>query len=396
MGVTNLLSRVQRHVGLIAEILGYLLWLLIDVSFVLSGMSTVNLVAGTVVPLLVLRRRLPGVELMPAMALALGVSIAISTLMLVLDAAGALGSSSATDLSFAEQLALAVLIAAVLRICPLPAAVVLTTVAAVAVVGSPLLRSGESVSLFIAVLSALGWGGAVGVGLLLRDAETRHRALLDEVRSTERMEVARELHDIVAHHVTGIVVAAQSAAVVAHSSPDDVDRALAAIKRAGADAMTAMRSMVAVLRGQDAEGARTPHAELSGLPALIDQFDPDGHVIHLTCDPGLQHAALPAGVAATGYRTVQEALTNARRHAPCATAVEVDVAMREEALLITVHNDGVSASGPGATITPRGFGLIGMAERVTALGGDLTAGPTAPDGWTVTARIPLAPPDGIR
>ncbi|MDN5930149.1 MAG: histidine kinase [Pseudonocardia sp.] len=380
----RLLRRLRRKPGLAAEVVGYLLWYLVDAVVTAAGGGPLSLVAGIVVPLLVLRRRRHGVDLVPAMAVALGVSIVLSTLTV------AIGVPSSTDLSFTEQLALAILVIAVMRTAPLPAALLLTAIAALAVVGSALLRTPDGIATTYAVLSALGWGGAVAIGLLMRNAETRRRASLDEVRSAERMELARDLHDVVAHHVTGIIVAAQAASVVARTSPDDVDRALAAIERAGADAMAAMRAMVGVLRGQDAEGARTPGAELGGVPTLVSRFDPDGQVVRLCGDPGLEHAVLPAGVAATGYRVVQEALTNIRRHAPGAAAVEVDIRMRGEALLVSVRNDGVPDPGPAARTLSGGFGLVGMAERVTALGGDLTAGPTGPGLWTVSARIPLA------
>ncbi|QJY46215.1 sensor histidine kinase [Pseudonocardia broussonetiae] len=377
----RLLRRVRRHPGLTAEVLGYLFWLLVDAVYVVVGGSRVALAVGVVVPLVVLQRRRAGVDLVTAASVALGVSISVTAIVLVL------GPPGSTDMSFAEQLAMAVLVVAVLRSAPLRPALVLTAVAAVAVVGSALLRTTDGASPAFAVLSALGWGGAVGIGLLLRDAETRRRASLEEVRSSERMALARDLHDVVAHHVTGIIVAAQAASVVARSSPDDVDRALDAIEHAGTDAMAAMRAMVGVLRGQDAGGARTPGAELGGVPSLVSRFDPGGGVVRFRGDPGIEHAVLPAGVAATGYRVVQEALTNVRRHAPGAAAVEVDVRLREEELLVSVRNDGVPLGGPAPG--PRGFGLVGMAERVTALGGDLTAGPTGPGLWSVAARIPL-------
>lgn len=377
----RLLGGVRRHPGLTAEVLGYLFWLLADGLFVVVGGSRVALAAGVVVPLVVLQRRRAGVDVVAVASIALGVSVSVTALVLLL------GPPVSTDMSFSEQLALAILLVAVLRSAPLRPAVVLTGIAAVAIVGSALLRTVDGTSPAFAVLSALGWGGAVGIGLLLRDAETRRRASLEEVRSSERMALARDLHDVVAHHVTGIIVAAQAASVVARSSPDDVDRALDAIEHAGTDAMAAMRAMVGVLRGQDAEGARTPGAELGGVPSLVSRFDPDGGVARFRGDPGIEHAVLPAGVAATGYRVVQEALTNVRRHAPQAAAVEVDVRLREEELLVSVHNDGVPLGGPSPG--PRGFGLVGMAERVTALGGDLTAGPTGPGLWSVAARIPL-------
>jgi signal transduction histidine kinase len=250
------------------------------------------------------------------------------------------------------------------------------------------MRMTDSATAGLGVLSALGWGGAVGIGLALREVDTRRRAALEDVRSSERMELARELHDVVAHHVTGIVVAAQAAAVVARTSPDDVDRALAAIEHAGTDALTAMRRMVGVLRGQDTEGARTPGAELAEIRTLVHRFDPDSRLVRLTADAGLEHAVLPPGVAATGYRVVQEALTNVRKHAPDARAVEVDVRIREEALLVSVRNDGVSAA-PASGRPGGGFGLVGMGERVAALDGTFTAGPTAPGVWTVSVRVPL-------
>jgi signal transduction histidine kinase len=194
---------------------------------------------------------------------------------------------------------------------------------------------------------------------------------------------------VVTHHVTGIVVAAQAAAVVARTSPDDVDRALAAIEIAGTDALAAMRRMVGVLRGQDTEGARTPGAELREVATLVERFDPERRLVRLTTDPGLEHAVPPAGVAATGYRVVQEALTNVRRHAPDAAVVEVDVRIREGALLVTVRNDGVPLVPVGPRGGAGGFGLAGMAERVAALDGRLAAGPTAPGVWTVSAWLPL-------
>jgi signal transduction histidine kinase len=102
---------------------------------------------------------------------------------------------------------------------------------------------------------------------------------------------------------------------------------------------------------------------------------------------------LPPGVANTGYRLVQEALTNVRRHAPGATAVEIDAHLRGGALLVSVRNDGV---GTGSRrVEPGGFGLVGMSERVAALEGRLMAGPTAPGVWTVTAWLPLGRPGPV-
>jgi signal transduction histidine kinase len=387
--VIRLFRWVRRHPGLVVELAAYGCWLLVDLVVVTTSTTPLALVPAVAVPAIVLQRRRPHARLVPAATTALAVSVLVSVLARTPLATLAPPGSALFSLSFTEQLALAVVVVLVLHRCPLRPALALTAVAAVAIVGSPVLRMTDTDANSFSVLSALGWGGAVAIGLVLREVDTRRRAALDDVRSAERMELARELHDVVAHHVTGIVVAAQAAAVVARTSPDDVDRALHAIETAGTDALTAMRRMVGVLRGQDAEGARTPGAELREVPALVARFDPDGRLVRLVTDAGLEHAVLPPGVAATGYRVVQEALTNVRRHAPEAATVEVDVRIREEALLVSVRNDGV----PPGPMTPRsgagGFGLVGMGERVAALDGALAAGPTAPGVWTVSARLPL-------
>jgi signal transduction histidine kinase len=383
--VIRLLRWVRRHVGLAAELAAYGFWLLVDlVSSVVGGPLAV--VAAVCVPLVVLLRRRPGVRLVLAAAAAIGLSLAIS---LFSTAQAVLLGTPPSALAFTEQLALAVVVVTVLHRCPLRTALVLTTAAAVAIVGSPIMRMTDSLGGMLSVLSALGWGGAVAIGLVLREIDTRRRAAVEDVRSAERMELARELHDVVAHHVTGIVVAAQAAALVARTSPDDVDRALAAIEHAGTDALTAMRQMVGVLRGQDNEGARSPGAELAEVRTLVHRFDPDARLVRFTTDPRLEHAVLPPGVAATGYRVVQEALTNVRRHAPEAATVEVDVRIREEALLVSVRNDGVTPVPVSGRTSGGGFGLVGMGERVAALDGTLAAGPTGPGRWTVSAQLPL-------
>jgi signal transduction histidine kinase len=386
--VIRLLRRIRRHAGLVAELAAYGFWLLVDLAVAVINGPLGTIVAAVGVPLVVLLRRRPGARLVPTATIAIGLSLAVSLLCAAQLALFPGIPEATSDLAFTEQLALAIVVVTVLQRCPLRPALVLTAAAAVAIVGSPIMRMSDYPTTGYSVLSALGWGGAVAIGLVLREIDTRRRAAVEDIRSAERMELARELHDVVAHHVTGIVVAAQAAAVVARTSPDDVDRALAAIEHAGTDALTAMRRMVGVLRGQDTEGARTPGAELAEVPTLVRRFDPDARLVRLTTDPGLEHAVLPPGVAATGYRVVQEALTNVRRHAPHVTTVEVDVRIREEALLVSVRNDGVPTV-PVSGRTGGGFGLVGMAERVAALDGALTAGPTAPGVWTVSVRLPL-------
>jgi signal transduction histidine kinase len=374
---------LRRHLGLFAELAGLGFWLLVDIVLGTSGQSPATVPIALIAVVIVLARRHPRVRAEVALGTGIAVSLLFSAYATATKADTATGYVSDAQIngySFVEQLALAILVVAVLRRAKLRTALLLTAAAAVAIVWAPVARFSEQ--------------AAVAIGLAIREVETRRIAALEDVRTSERMELARELHDVVAHHVTGIVVAAQAAAVVARKKPDEVDRALAAIETAGTDALAAMRSMVGVLRGQDSEGARTPGAELAEVRTLVRQFDPDARMVRLTTDPGLEHAVLPAGVAATGYRVVQEALTNVRRHAPEATAVEVDIRVRDHALLLAVRSDGLRPMNTPRG-TPRGgtggFGLVGMAERVAALDGALSAGPTGPGVWTVAARLPLVP-----
>ncbi|GAY09022.1 sensor histidine kinase [Pseudonocardia sp. N23] len=369
--------RAMRWAGLAVEVAGYLVWLAVDcltaVSYGLPW-GAVTPIAGVCVAVVVLLRRRPGADARHVAVVTYLVS-AVATL------AGLL--VQAPSMSFGEQLALAVVTIAALRHADDRTAVLLVLAAGIVIVASPYLRVEVPTNVATyTILSALGWGGTVAIGLVLREAGSRRASLLERARADERLELARELHDVVAHQVTGIVVAAQSARVVAPADPD-VAKALAAIETAGADALAAMRAMVGVLRG--GEGGRAPGAELGGIPEMVRRFDPDGTRVRLLADPGFEHAVLPAGVAATGYRVVQEALTNVRRHAPGATRVEVEVRLRADELVVGVRNDG---AGSGSSTSP-GFGLAGMAERVGALDGTLHAGPAGNGVWTVTARLPV-------
>jgi signal transduction histidine kinase len=378
------LPRFVRHAGLTAEVLAYVVWLLVD------GVATLGVdrgwpsfatpVVGALIAAVVLLRRRDGVDVLRVAALAYGLSVLITLGSLV---------AGVPSMAFTEQLALAVVTVAALRRAGDRTALAVCGAAVIALVGSAAFRAdlGTARSAFT-MLSALGWGATIAVGLVIRENEARRRNQLADARSAERMDLARELHDVVAHQVTGIVVAAQAAAVVARTSPEEVDKALLAIENAGGEALTAMRRMVGVLRGQE-EGARTPGADLADVAEMVRRFDPEARLVRLETDPGLEHAVLPAGVAATGFRVVQEAMTNVRRHAPAASAVEIEIRIRDEMLVVGVRNDGVRTGGPGAIGGESGFGLAGMSERVAALDGTLHAGPTGPGIWTVTARLPL-------
>ncbi|SFR04654.1 Signal transduction histidine kinase [Lentzea waywayandensis] len=219
---------------------------------------------------------------------------------------------------------------------------------------------------------------AVAAGLymrLLQRSRAENAAAAEErARRDERLDMARELHDVVAHHVTGMLVQAQAALVVAEQDKDKACAMLPGIVDGGTDALGSMSAMVRTLRDNGAATATTDltadlHrlAERSGLPVRTS--------IELTEDvrPELGRSVL---------RIVQEALTNARKHAFDATSVEVDVRLTGEAVLLSVVDNG--------TVRPThsgGFGLVGMRERVHELGGRFFAGSTG-EGWLVTAELP--------
>lgn len=340
---------------------------------VASGLGTVAAV------LAVLRRRLPD-----RVALLGGAVIGLSLLgtgLVVL--AAAVGQRLAPQSYATEIVALGLLVGAGCRRLPPREAVGIVLTGGLAMVAGPLLRDGTDNPL--AVAAALVWGGALAAGLMLRDADARHQAALDaareRVRTAERMVMARELHDLVAHHITGVVVLAQAARVLAERDQARDSAVFAEIEQAGADALAATRRLVAVLRtGQD--------ATFSSPVRIVDAVDravPDDGSVTLTT-AGLADLPATPDVSGAVHRVIMEALTNVRRHAPGARDVRVDVRVDDaDRLVVRVVNDGVGK----VTSTREGYGLVGMTERVTALGGTCTAGRT-PDGrWQVLARVPL-------
>jgi signal transduction histidine kinase len=236
----------------------------------------------------------------------------------------------------------------------------------------------------------MGYGllaaGAAAGGMYLRLAATARRRQLAAVRVEQRAEFARDLHDFIAHHVTGIVVQAQGARYVAERDPGRAAVALEQIERAGAETMTAMRRMVGVLRGEDGppDAPVAPLAGVADLPELVDAFTAAGPVeARLHVDGPLDD--LPVEVTSSAYRVVMEALTNVRQHATGARRVEVRLRRTPEGLLVRVSDDGAGRRGGR-----RGYGLAGLAERVGALGGTLRAGTGDDGGWVVDATLPPA------
>jgi len=234
------------------------------------------------------------------------------------------------------------------------------------------------------------FGGTVLVLLFVALAVVfRYRADLwrrqqREIRNHERVALARELHDTVAHHVSAIAVQAQAGGVVAGSQPEKAAEVLAAIEREASRTLAEMRSMVRVLREEEA-AAYSPQLGVADLPALARANATP--TVEVSLDGSLNRLARPVDAAL--YRLAQESLTNAVRHARSATRVGIDVRREGDAVRLRVSDDGQTEPGPA---TEPGFGLLGMAERVQLLGGSLSAGPGPEGGWVVEAVLPVEAP----
>ncbi|WP_380169611.1 sensor histidine kinase [Jannaschia sp. R86511] len=229
----------------------------------------------------------------------------------------------------------------------------------------------------------------VVLGVAVRLAVADRRRAQEQVRDRERERLARDLHNTVAHHVSGIVLQAQGGRAVAATDPARAADVLRVIEEAATLSLAEMRSVVGVLRDGDTDG-RAPVrgvADLSGLAGLPQHSEagragrPAVHV-----DVTGEARDLPGAVDAAVYRVVQESVTNARWHARGATRVDVSVRATEDAVQVLVKDDGAgttSARGTGS-----GLGIVGMRERVELLGGRLEAGPSPDGGWAVHATLP--------
>jgi signal transduction histidine kinase len=239
----------------------------------------------------------------------------------------------------------------------------------------------------ITAVTALGgalWAAGVVAGLALRRLDGRARDTAEAIRRTERLDLARELHDVVAHHITGMLIQAQAAQVLARRDPAKVAGSLGDIEAAGSDALAAMRRVVGLLRD---DAAAPPSTDQEDLAELVERFGRQGPEVRLRV-PG-DEAAWPPEVTSTVYRIVQEALTNVLRHAPRARSVAVTVGRDPHGFTVEVADDAPPVS---ARAQHRGgYGLIGMRERVVALGGTLGAGPRPGSGWSVRATLPVPP-----
>lgn len=332
--------------------------------------------------LAVLRRRFP--ERVPVLISAvLGLSVLATALSAV---SAAVGQPLPPQPGTAEAASVVLLVGAACHHLPPRPAVAFAVAGGLVVTLAPVFRFGVgSPEALLAAPAAVLWGAALAVGLMLRDADARRRNAVIEVRAGERLRLARELHDLVAHHITGVVVRVQAARRIAEREGRET-AALAQIEDAGAEALAAMRRLVGMLRTDGGDLFRPPE----GILAAIDQAVPDDGSVTLRVPDGLERVGAAPEVVTTAHRLLTEALTNARRHAPNATEVTVTAGVDDGWLVLEVHNDGaVRAPGRG-----NGYGLIGMAERVSAVGGTVHAGAAEGHRWRVAARLPLGPATG--
>jgi signal transduction histidine kinase len=226
-------------------------------------------------------------------------------------------------------------------------------------------------------------------GQAIAERDATRQAMADTLREQaamdERARIARELHDVVAHHVSMVAVQAETARLTTPDMPQEGRDRLAAIGDTARDALTEMRRLLGVLRDDHAEPQRAPQPGLARLQELLDDARAAGTSVRLTVHGPV--VALAPGVDLTAYRIVQEALTNARRHAPGAE-VEVDVAFADDALRVSVRDNGHGPAGD----EHGGHGLVGMHERVAMVGGSLRVGPVDGGGFGIEARLPFGEP----
>jgi signal transduction histidine kinase len=217
---------------------------------------------------------------------------------------------------------------------------------------------------------------------LAEERESRARWAVSE----ERSRIARELHDVIAHAVSVMVVQAGAARRVADTRPEQARDAMTSIESTGRQALGEMRRLVGVLRHGDEPTSLDPQPSFADVPALVEEARKAGLEVEL--DVKGEPRPLAAGVDLSAYRIVQEALTNVRKHAGPAT-VEVRVRYGPHSLHIEVTDDGRSVSDHASSNGNRGQGLIGMRERVALYGGKLEVGPRPHGGFRVLADLPL-------
>jgi signal transduction histidine kinase len=249
----------------------------------------------------------------------------------------------------------------------------------------------QLVSRMAVTIGSLWFGDARRSRAELLDSlrERAHRAEADRQREAEhavaeeRGRIARDLHDVVAHSLSVMVVQASAAERLVQRDPDRAIRSIAQVADTGRSAMSEMRRILDVLDDGAGSGGRAPQPRLSDLAALVSQSQAPGLTIEFAHAGDLD--TVDAGVQLAVYRVVQEALTNAIKHAgPARVTVQLGVG---DDLSLAIADDGI---GPIAVKTDGGRGLIGMRERIESLGGVFACGPRVGGGFSISARVPVS------
>ncbi len=259
----------------------------------------------------------------------------------------------------------------------------------------------------VALVSIAIVGGAAHAGERIRRLQAGHQAATNRALELERARIASELHDVVTHNVSVMIVQAGAARQVLDAAPGEARAALLAVEASGRAAMSELRHLLGLLspsswgdppatgatagpaRAAEPEPDLLPQPGLSQLPALINRMTAAGLPVRLSV--GAPPPDLPPGLDLAAFRVVQEALTNVLKHAgKPATSVSVDY--RNGSLLLEVTDSGLPFPAAGPVAEPdSGRGLLGLRERVAVYGGELEAGPQPGGGWRVRARIPVDP-----
>ncbi|MGV9214567.1 sensor histidine kinase [Micromonospora sp. RB23] len=364
------LARAVTPIGLLAALGFFWITLGVELDLGLPTLVAVLFAAMTVAPLLALARR-------PLLAWRLTV---LALLVCTFNAPADLPGPWTPPLALGSVAVVAVTLARVDR--PVLAWVVAITAVPVLTLVRP-----ENRAAVLALLGALAIVGdlvrrnrlsrrALAAQTELSEREQERRAVLEE-----RTRIARELHDVVAHHMSLIAVQAETAPYRLDDVPAPAAAEFAAIAGSARDALTDMRRLLGVLRSE-ANGPQTaPQPDLADLGAMVDAARRAGLAVTLDADAG----PVPAPVGLAAYRIVQEGLANAARHAPGA-AVRVTVRSGPGGLGVRVDNSPPDA--PPTTDGGPGHGLTGMRERATSLGGTFTAGPLPDGGYAVAAELP--------
>jgi signal transduction histidine kinase len=216
--------------------------------------------------------------------------------------------------------------------------------------------------------------------------EDTRRELAQQALVAERRQIARDVHDFVGHGLAAVMLQVTSARHVLRRDPGAAEDALRSAEEVGRRSMRELRRTVALLRSDDETGVEPPLPSVAEIPALVDQARAGGLAVELKTRGDL--SSIPPGVGVAVYRIMQEALANAARHAPRAqTSLGLKLTNGRVAIVAETTGPIVTSSSSSERERPR-YGLIGMQERATALGGEFAAGPT-PSGWRMSCQLPV-------